>query len=83
MTNVKYKPIPKHGLFKNLVGSKFGRLSVIGYLGRLGANNNWECLCDCGEKCSTSGGNKPETISQRLRRNKWSIEKTLTTGGVF
>lgn len=53
----QYTPIPKHGLFCDLTGMDFGRLKVNGYLGRIGANNCWECLCACGDKCTVSGGN--------------------------
>lgn len=52
-----YVAIPKHGLFQDLTGMKFGRLIVAGYLGRIGRNNCWECVCDCGSKSIVNGGN--------------------------
>lgn len=57
MNKSMYQPIPKHGLFCNLTGLNFGRLQVVGYLGRIGANNTWDCVCVCGEKRAVSGGN--------------------------
>lgn len=43
--------IPSHPLFKDLTGSRFGRLKVIRYAGRRGSQRKtlWECQCDCGE----------------------------------
>jgi hypothetical protein len=49
--------IPSHGLFENLSGQKFGRLNVVQYLGRIGRNNQWECLCECGNVCRVAGMN--------------------------
>lgn len=51
------------GKFENLVGQKFGRLTVIKENGR--SENGcvmWECLCDCGNKHSVS--------STHLRRGR-------------
>ena len=52
-----YEAIPKHGLFCNLTGLTFGRLRVAGYMGRIGANNTWDCVCICGARSAVSGGN--------------------------
>jgi len=52
-----YAPIPKHGLFQNLTGLTFGRLTVAGYLGRIGANNTWDCVCICGARSAVNGQN--------------------------
>lgn len=54
---VVHIPIPSHGLFCNLSGLQFGRLTVAGYLGRIGRNNTWECVCICGVRSAVSGGN--------------------------
>lgn len=54
---MEYAPIPKHKLFQNLNGIRFNRLIVLGYVGRVGANNQWHCLCDCGLETIVSGGN--------------------------
>lgn len=56
-TNSAYIPIPTHGLFCNLTGLTFGRLTVAGYLGRIGRNNTWDCVCTCGTRSAVSGGN--------------------------
>jgi len=32
----------------NMVGKRFGRLSVIDFEGHKGSNARWGCLCDCG-----------------------------------
>jgi predicted XRE-type DNA-binding protein len=34
---------------KDLVGKKFGKLTVARYLGSKNKRSNWECLCDCGK----------------------------------
>jgi len=46
----KQLPLPKHPLFKNLTGKRFGNLFVLRYAGRLGkyCGTAWECQCDCG-----------------------------------
>lgn len=40
------------GIFKDLVGQRFGKLTVTRYLG----NSKWECLCDCGNTTITTTG---------------------------
>jgi len=54
---MKYADIPKHKLFQDLTGMKFNMLLVIGYVGRIGSNNQWECLCVCGNKKIVAAGN--------------------------
>lgn len=34
----------------NLEGEKFGRLFVVGIIGKKKRQNLWECVCDCGNK---------------------------------
>ena len=34
----------------NLVGKKFGKLTVLEFLGKTGHNNYWLCECECGTK---------------------------------
>ena len=35
---------------KNLIGKRFGKLTVVEYIGKIdGKHNYWKCLCDCGE----------------------------------
>lgn len=44
-------PIPKHPLFKDLTGRRFGRLIVLAYAGKRGASRHfWLCRCDCGKE---------------------------------
>lgn len=46
-----FKQHPKKVKFYNLKGSKFGRLTVLGYLGKDERNiNSWLCLCSCGKE---------------------------------
>jgi hypothetical protein len=43
-------PTPTHGLFKNLSGMKFGRLSIVSYAGmNRHSQSLWLCRCDCGK----------------------------------
>jgi hypothetical protein len=41
--------IVRHGNFKDLTGRRFGRLTVIAFVGRddLGHSGKWKCRCDC------------------------------------
>ena len=40
--------VSKH-FFHNLIGQKFNRLQVLGFLGRRTGGSLWQCLCDCGK----------------------------------
>ena len=43
--------------FVDLIGQRFGKLVVIKKLEPNKWNNyQWECMCDCGNTCTTSGG---------------------------
>jgi len=55
--NLSIAPVPSHGLFLDLTGQNFGRLRVNSYAGRISANNQWNCTCDCGALCRVAGGN--------------------------
>ena len=38
---------------KNIIGEKYGRLTVIKYIGNNKYNRSiWECKCDCGKTCN-------------------------------
>lgn len=37
---------------RDLLGQKFGLLTVIGYEGSTGYQHRWNCLCDCGNKAT-------------------------------
>lgn len=41
-------PIPTSKRFKDLTGQEFGRLTVVGYLGRQHHASLWLCRCKCG-----------------------------------
>lgn len=82
MSEGLYAPIPTHGLFCNLTGLTFDRLTVVGYLGRIGANNTWDCVCRCGSRRAVSGGNLKSGHTQScgcLHKEKTS-EATKTHG---
>jgi len=44
------------GVWDNLIGRQYGRLSVIDYASARGAGRWWECLCACGRKTFASSG---------------------------
>lgn len=48
-------PKPSHPHFRDLTGLRFGRLSVVGYAGRLGGAHAFGCRCDCGETLAVRG----------------------------
>lgn len=45
---IAFEPLSNHGLFKNLTGHTYGRLTVLGYGGRPVNNSMWYCECICG-----------------------------------
>lgn len=61
------QPMPtNHPAFKNLMGQRFTRMLVIGYLG----NTYWLCRCDCGvvKRCSRTCLLRGETKSCGCKR---------------
>ena len=47
--------MPKKG-FKDLTGQKFGRVTVLRYVGQNSSRNSiWDCRCDCGVEFQTVG----------------------------
>lgn len=67
MTNVSYftekdlvfKEKPTVHNFKDIEGQKFGRLTVVGFMGvsKTGRSTLWFCKCDCGNQKTVSAGN--------------------------
>lgn len=55
-------PMPTNGRFVDLTGRRFGRLTVIRYLGKRSNQSDWLCKCDCGEDSFT------RVLSQNLLR---------------
>ncbi len=45
---VQFQPIPTHPNFKDVTGTQYGRLTVIGFGGRDGTVSFWFCECECG-----------------------------------
>lgn len=43
-----YLPFPKNVRFLDITGHRYGMLLVIGYRGKAGTHQLWECKCDCG-----------------------------------
>lgn len=41
-------PIVKPPRVKDLVGEKFGRLTVVSYVGSTRSSSEWQCQCECG-----------------------------------
>lgn len=39
-----------HPPAKDLIGKRFGKLTVIGYVGKRAGMHRWRCLCDCGKE---------------------------------
>lgn len=65
-------------LKKDLIGSKFGRLTAIEYAG----NSSWECLCDCGSVTvvKTSKLTSEHTKSCGCYRRELLLSKATTHG---
>lgn len=43
--------------FKDLTGSVFGRLRVLGFVERVGNHKLWACQCECGNRVKANGSN--------------------------
>lgn len=52
---VRYVEKPTNPRFKDLEGQRFGRLIVLGYLGKRGFHKHWLCQCDCGAERAVQG----------------------------
>lgn len=48
ISDLRQKPLPKNAV--DLTGLRFGRLTVIQYLGSRGRASHWLCRCDCGNE---------------------------------
>jgi len=44
-------------VLEDLVGKKFGKLTVIKLLPKDGERRKWECICECGKKCVAIASN--------------------------
>lgn len=45
------------GKLKNLVGERFGRLTVLSFVGTDRHGSIWNCACECGNMVARAGGN--------------------------
>ncbi len=50
------------GYKEDLTGKKFGKLTVISFVGKKHSHSLWECICECGKNC--------EKTNQQLKRAK-------------
>ena len=48
---MKFEAMPTNSKFIDRTGQKFGRLTVLGYEGKIQntASHFWKCICDCGK----------------------------------
>lgn len=49
--------MPRAHNFRDITGRRFGRLSVVGYAGKIGKHVRWACSCDCGNRLYVLGTN--------------------------
>lgn len=90
-----YAPI-KNVRVKNLIGQKFGELTVIGFSGKSthGGGAVWECLCSCGKICEKTSnalqeghvrscGHLKHCRGSRGKRGKQSRLDGIQPGDVF
>lgn len=70
---------------RNLVGRKFGRLTVLEDVGNLGTGSAFRCACDCGKECVVAGGHivrkKGMTRSCGCSLVEFNIAKRVTDSG--
>lgn len=72
----------------NLIGCKFGKLTVIQYAGRYGSGNksHWQCKCDCGNVINVGQNNLRRGISTQCREcanQKLRHPRNDLTGQIF
>lgn len=66
---------------KNLIGLKFGRLTVLNQSSQRGNNNQvkWDCVCDCGNRHTVQGnslnGGKSKSCGCLLRDARYVKNK--------
>ncbi len=66
-------------VFRDLSGSKFGRLAVQWWAGRNEYGHHWFCLCDCGAFAVIFSGSLTQGLTQScgcLRRERTSAKNT-------
>lgn len=51
-----FKEKSKRPDFQHLDGLKFGRLTVLGFAGKMGRNATWFCKCECGKITKVQSG---------------------------
>jgi hypothetical protein len=49
--------LPKENSVKDITGQKFGKLTVVRFVGLKNHKQIWECVCDCGRTKSVQAGN--------------------------
>lgn len=49
-------PTAPNKAIKNIVGNKFGRLTVMSFAGTSSGRSRWDCRCDCGNTIIVVGG---------------------------
>ena len=68
----------------DLVGQKFGRLTVEVFVGRIKNRSVWQCLCDCGSDKRVEGGHlKDGTTTSCGCFHKEQTSKKNTTHGHY
>jgi len=66
----------------DLSGHKFGRLTVIEFVGRKNKHSMFKCLCDCGGSVIVTSNNlrTKHTVSCGCYNNEKTIERSITHG---
>jgi hypothetical protein len=75
--------VPRKGsLVVDLVGQRFGRLTVVDFAGRRRRNARWKCICDCGTEVIVEGHNikRGNTASCGCFRRASTASLTRTHG---
>lgn len=80
--NISFHPIPTHPNFKDVTGTQYGRLTVIGFGGREGTTSFWFCECSCGNITRIRAGQlqSGKTQSCGCLRVEVAIETNTTHG---
>lgn len=74
---------------QNLIGKRFGRLTVTRFQKRLRYEYYWECVCDCGQLCAIqecnliTGNSKSCGCIRRETAGTWSITHGMSRTRIY
>lgn len=77
-----FQPHPSAKKFRDITGQQYGRLTVLGYAGRIKKKQYWYCECTCGNfsRCGASNLKSGESLSCGCYNREQTIKAHITHG---